>query len=120
MTTIALTSPVNFLLERYHAVHPRVRYHGLVLAWLQVADGILTGIALSKFGIEAEGNLLLYKLMTNMGWVQGLVIAKLAGIVLISFLCAYAEKVRWISPALPLVIVFYLFGAVLPWVEALS
>lgn len=123
MTTVSSSNialPIQFIWRRYHAIHPRVRFHGLVLAWLQVADGVLTAIALSRFGIEAEGNVLLYAVMERVGCINALIIAKLLGIVLVCFICVYVEKVRWIPPALHLIIVFYLFGAILPWVEALS
>lgn len=112
--------PAELLWRRYHAIHPGVRFHGLVLAWLQVADGVLTGIALSKYGIEAEGNALLYALMKQVGCLNALIITKLLGIMLICFICAHTERARWISPTFRLIIVFYLFAAILPWVEALS
>jgi hypothetical protein len=97
------------------SVSPEIIALGLILALLQVFDGILTGIGMSQFGTSMEGNMLLRSLMGVMGYIPALVIVKGASILLVGVLCLHAPKVSWLKPAFIGVIALYLCMAVIPW-----
>jgi uncharacterized membrane protein len=88
---------------------------GLVLAILQVLDGVLTAIGIHQYGTDMEGNLLLRSLMSLVGYIPALMVVKSASIALIVLLCRQATKMTWLKPAFYGVIALYTFGAVLPW-----
>jgi hypothetical protein len=88
---------------------------GLILATLQILDGILTGIGMSQYGTGMEGNILLRSLMSAIGYLPALVIVKGASIALIALLCQQAPKISWLKPAFYGVIALYVIGAVVPW-----
>jgi hypothetical protein len=88
---------------------------GLILATLQILDGILTGVGMSQYGTGMEGNVLLRSLMGAIGYIPALVLVKGASIGLIALLCQQAPKISWLKPAFYGVIAVYLMGAVVPW-----
>jgi hypothetical protein len=88
---------------------------GLILALLQVFDGVLTAVGMSHFGTSMEGNLLLRSLMGVIGYIPALVLVKGASILLIGALCLQASKVRWLKSAFIGVIALYVVMAVIPW-----
>ena len=88
---------------------------GLVLATLQVLDGLLTAIGVHQYGTSMEGNLLLRSLMSMVGYIPALLLVKGGSIGLIALLCQQATKMVWLKPAFYGVIALYTFGAVLPW-----
>lgn len=108
------------LIRRYEAADPAVRFRGLVLAWLQVLDGVLTAAGVHRYGVAMEGNLLLRYLMAHAGWVNALLVTKLLGILLVGFLCAASAGSGWVKQALGGVIVLYLYLAILPWAYTLA
>lgn len=59
-----------------------------LLVFLNILDAILTTIGMNRLGLEAEGNPLLYHLMTRIGVIPALVLVK--GFVI--FLLATATK----------------------------
>jgi Domain of unknown function (DUF5658) len=88
---------------------------GLILAALQVLDGILTGIGVYHYGPGMEGNALLRGLMTCVGYIPALMLVKGGAIALIAMLCRQATKTSWLKPAFYGVIALYVVGAVIPW-----
>ena len=88
---------------------------GVILAALQILDGILTGIGMSQYGTAMEGNILLRSLMSVIGYIPALVIVKGASIALIALLCHQATKISWLKPAFYGVIALYVVAAVVPW-----
>ncbi len=93
---------------------------GLILAALQVLDGILTAIGVHHYGTGMEGNVLLRSLMTVVGCIPALMLVKGGSIALIAMLCRQATKMTWLKPAFYGVIALYVFGAVIPWTYILA
>lgn len=93
---------------------------GLILAVLQIMDGVLTGIGVSQFGVHMEGNFLLKSLMLHMGNLPALVLVKTTAIGVIAVLCVHNWQVPWLKHALRGVIALYLTFAVIPWMVLLS
>jgi len=88
---------------------------GSVLALLQLADGVLTGIGIFNYGVSMEGNALLRALMGLVGWMPALILVKGLSIGLVAILCHQASSIKWLRPAFCGVIVLYLMMAVVPW-----
>lgn len=88
---------------------------GLILATLQILDGVLTGIGMYQYGTGMEGNLILRNLMAVVGYIPALVLVKGGSIALIALLCRQAVKMTWLKPAFYGVIALYMFAAVIPW-----
>lgn len=88
---------------------------GLVLASLQVIDGVLTGIGVSHFGIEIEGNILIRSLMEQIGYVQALILVKGFALAVIVAICSLAGKVKWLGFAMRGIAIIYIAAAVIPW-----
>lgn len=93
---------------------------GSLLAVLQVLDGILTGIGMYYFGTSAEGNFLLRVLMESFGYIPALITAKAIAIAVIAALCFLADQVRWLKPAMAVMILIYLGAAIIPWTMIIS
>lgn len=87
----------------------------IILALLQVSDGVLTGMGMSMFGTAAEGNLLLRTLMEAWGYIPALFIAKSFAILVIAGLCYLSTVVSWLPRAMRCVIAVYVLAAVIPW-----
>lgn len=92
---------------------------GLILALLQIADGVLTAIGIFRFGVHAEGNPLLKSLMMTVGPVEALIIVKLIAISVIATLCMLATQISWVTKALKGMIVLYMCAAIIPWTAIL-
>lgn len=88
---------------------------GLIMATLQVLDGVLTAIGIEHFGTGAEGNALLRELMELIGHVPTLIIVKGIAISIIFLLCSLASRVTWLPLAIKAMIGVYLFAAIIPW-----
>ena len=88
---------------------------GLILATLQIVDGILTALGMAHYGTSMEGNLLLRQLMHLVGFIPALVMVKTVAIGVVTGLCLHAYSVSWLKPAFKLVIGLYVTFAVLPW-----
>jgi hypothetical protein len=90
---------------------------GLILASLQILDGLLTGIGVFHFdaGLGMEANAMLRELMSLLGVIPALVLVKTVAVGIVSGLCLYAYSVAWLKPALKGVIALYAVFAVLPW-----
>lgn len=88
---------------------------GLILATLQVIDGILTGIGVMHFGTSIEGNAVIRNLMEIIGAGYALVIVKVIALGVVALLCKMSTKISWLGLAMKGVIALYLCAAVLPW-----
>lgn len=88
---------------------------GLVLATLQIVDGILTGIGVAHLGTEVEGNSFIRMLMEHLGYIPALVLIKTIALMVIAGICALSSRVQWLSFAMKTVIFIYLSAAVIPW-----
>lgn len=87
----------------------------VALIFLQLIDGILTFIAISRYGIHAEGNPLLRPAMMNFGPGLTLLVAKTAAILLILTLATYTARVSWINKAFLGLCAIYICAAAIPW-----
>jgi len=87
----------------------------LLFLLAQVCDGLFTYAAVSAFGTEAEGNVLLATWIALIGPAPALVGAKLlaAG-------CGILLYVKGVHKTLALLTAFYAVGAVGPWVLVLG
>ena len=92
-----------------------VLFLGYLLCFLQAADGILTSIGVSRFGLQAEGNPLLRVLMEQWGAIPTLLVVKFCAILVVFALMTFAEHLTWIRASLAAMSGIYLFVAVLPW-----
>lgn len=85
------------------------------LIGLQLIDALLTGIGVSRFGIESEGNPMLRELMVNLGAIPALTIVKMLAICAIVIMASLVRRVRWVPHALLGTCCIYLAFAVIPW-----
>ncbi len=92
----------------------------VILAMLQIMDGILTAIGVSTFGSIAEGNALLRGFMEQFGALYTLVFAKGLAIGIIAFLALCGKNVKWLPSAIAVLILFYALAAIAPWTYTLS
>jgi hypothetical protein len=85
------------------------------LVFLQLADGLLTGVGVSHMGIEMEANPLLRMLMEIFGLIPTLVAVKALAISVIALLASLSGIVPWITLAFRGMVALYTLVAVLPW-----
>ncbi len=90
-------------------------YIGLFLAFLQLLDGVLTLIGVSRFGASVEGNPLLRILMVEFGYVTTLSAMKLAAIVMVGVLTFATRSLPWIKDAMAAIAGIYIVAAIAPW-----
>lgn len=88
---------------------------GMCLAFLQVLDGWMTSLGMTRFGVEMEGNLLLRDLMIQFGHVPTLTVIKLLSITLVMLLIVNSKRVPWIKGALGAMNCVYIVFAIIPW-----
>ena len=118
MTHVATYNPSLFANSRAFrgvACSREIVILGLVLALIQIADGILTGIGINQFGVSAEGNAFIRSMMEAWGYIPALVVIKTFALTVIGMLCMLASIVTWLRSAMKLVIALYLFAAIIPW-----
>jgi len=106
---------VLFDSARVHLPSREILTLGLLLATLQILDGILTVIGVGHFGLGAEANLLIRFFMESFGPASALIILKSIALVIIALLCSMAKNVHWIPLALKAMIVLYMVAAIIPW-----
>jgi uncharacterized membrane protein len=87
----------------------------LILALLQVLDGVLTATGVSIFGTRAEGNLFLRQLMELFGSVPTLAVVKTMAILIVLALAQLQHQVSWVQSAVRGITLIYLFAAIFPW-----
>ncbi|RIL12030.1 MAG: hypothetical protein DCC75_01220 [Proteobacteria bacterium] len=88
---------------------------GLLLAVLQLADGLLTYVGLNIYGIHLEGNAFLRSLMHVYGTFPVLFFTKLFALGCVAWLTILAHDRRWIRPAIAFVSGIYITAAIIPW-----
>lgn len=88
---------------------------GLILALLQVVDGLLTAIGVAHLGTEIEGNMIVRVLMEQLGYIPALVLIKTVALGVIVGICSLSRKVQWLGMAMKAVIFIYVTAAVIPW-----
>lgn len=93
---------------------------GVTLAFLQLLDGLLTGIGVMHFGSEIEANIIIRTLIDAFGLFPALLLVKCAAIAIVVALCSISHKVRWVGSALKGIIVLYLLAAIIPWAMVLT
>lgn len=101
--------------EKLRSPNTQVMFLTAFLCSMQVLDGILTSIGLSRFGVTAEGNPLLRSAMQQFGHMEVLAAAKLLSLALIISIAFAALRYRWVRHAFSAVSAVYLFAAILPW-----
>ena len=118
--TAVATARLSLVTGGLEASQREVLILGLLLASLQLLDGVLTGIGMATFGTAMEGNALLRSLMHAIGYVPALILVKGASIGIISFLCSQAARVAWLKYAMRGVAALYIACAILPWTYFLA
>jgi len=109
--------------KRKYNVCCSVPAHYLVtlLIVCQVLDGFLTYFGVKRFGIEGEGNPLLRYLMSLYEPLTVLLVVKILAIILLVILymkdifTPEEYKMLFLVPCLYVILIFYLFGAIIPW-----
>lgn len=104
----------------FPVVDEGTRLLGLSLCWLQIFDGFLTWIGITRYGIGFEGNPFLQRLMLNFGAEPTLVGTKLFAIAAIVFVCIFSRNAKWVKSGLVMTNAIYLILAVIPWIITLS
>lgn len=104
----------------FPAVDEGVRLLGLSLCWMQIFDGFLTWLGISRYGIGFEGNPFLHNLMLNFGAVPTLIGTKLFAIIAVIFVCVFSQNAKWVKSGLIVTNAIYLILAVIPWIITLS
>ena len=93
----------------------RPRLWLVLFVLLQLADGVLTYAAVTRFGAGAEGNPILATWIMITGAVPALVGAKL-----LACACGGVLYVAGVHRVLVGLSALYLFAAVMPWLQILS
>ena len=88
---------------------------GALLCSLQAADGFLTSMGVSRFGLSMEGNPMLRYLMLEFGHVATLSVVKLLAIFVVISLTYYARRITWVHNAMGAISCIYVFAAIVPW-----
>jgi hypothetical protein len=104
----------------YPVIDEGTRLLGLSLCWLQIFDGFLTWIGITRYGIGFEGNPFLQNLMLNFGPESALIGTKLFAIAAILFVCIFSKNAKWVKSGLIITNAIYLLLAVIPWIVTLS
>ncbi len=119
--TVVITLPNNaaFVFE-FEAPSRDIVCAGLFLASLQVMDGYLTSMGIHYFGIQAEGNIFLQKLMRLIGTDNALILVKSLAIIVVLFLTALVRKQRNLKGIINGLCLIYLLAAIIPWIYILT
>lgn len=95
-------------------------YFSIFFISLQVADGMLTSIGMTRFGVHGEGNPFLRNLMHDYHPDKVLLVVKSFAVVIILILTYIAKKVSWVKDLIGTLSCIYLFAAIIPWVYVLT
>jgi serine/threonine protein kinase len=119
--TVVINLPNNaaFVFE-FEAPSRDIVCAGLLLASLQVMDGYLTSMGIHYFGIQAEGNIFIKKLMHLMGPDNALIVVKGLAIVVVFFLTALVRRQRNLKGVINGLCLIYLLAAIIPWIYILT
>ena len=88
---------------------------GCFLALLQLLDGVLTSIGISRYGLSVEGNPFLRNIMEQWGHIPTLALLKISAILVIVFLTVVSYRLTWVKNAMGAVSFIYLLLAIVPW-----
>ncbi len=100
-------------------INPQVLNLAKCLVILQIFDGILTSIGISRFGSDIEGNPFLRNLIENFGHIPVLASIKIIAVFFVFVLAVNSKYVPWISSALRAICYMYFFTAIVPWIYIL-
>jgi|GEM_PF-1131076 len=92
---------------------------GVLLAALQVMDGVLTYLGVSHFGLGAEANGFVRYAMHQLGPQSALILLKSVALVVVVVLCHLARSVSWLRFAMKTIIAVYIIAAIIPWTTIL-
>ena len=95
-------------------------YFSIFFVSLQIVDGMLTSIGMTRFGIHGEGNPFLRGLMSNYTPDHVLLVVKSIAVLIILALSYIARKISWIKDLIGTLSCIYLFAAIIPWVYVLT
>lgn len=95
-------------------------YFSIFFISLQVADGMLTSIGMTRFGVHGEGNPFLRNLMHKYHPDQVLLVVKSIAVAIILALTIIARRVHWIKDLIGTLSCIYIFAAIIPWVYVLT
>lgn len=109
----------------YNVIHRKVStseliFIALTLAFLQILDGILTGVGVMSFGPEIEANRFIRLLIESWGVIPALLTVKIFALGIIVALCTMVPRVAWLASAMKMIIVLYIFAAIIPWTMILT
>ena len=98
------------------AVHAReVLFLGVLLAFLQLLDGIFTSMGVARWGTSVEGNPFLRTMMEQFGHLPTLALMKCLAIGIICCLTMLAQERPWVKNAMSAVCCVYVVAAIIPW-----
>ena len=92
----------------------QIRVLGIALVMLQVADGVLTYIGVTK-KVASEGNPILAYFMHEYGVLETLLVAKVLAIFIVIILTRLAMHNAAVRQGLIFIAVIYTSLAILPW-----
>ncbi len=118
LITVHVTRKATVVLELEQPSRDFI-YLGIFFASLQVLDGLLTSVGVSRFGPQKEANPVLRRLMEHFSPDQTLFLVKAGAIFVIVYLTILARKIKWVKDLIGVLSCIYLFAAILPWVYIL-
>jgi len=92
---------------------------GALLIACHIADGYLTFVGISNFGVMREANPYIGRLVAEHGVIPGIFLVKTAGIAITLLMMWLSNSRRWLRPFIVAAIAMYLALAVIPWIVAL-
>ena len=114
-----LKSKIHYSIHRKTSTSELI-FLTLTLTFLQLLDGILTGVGVINFGPEIEANSIIRFLIESWGVIPALLTVKAFALLVIIALCSMVPKVTWLAAAMKAIIVLYIFAAIIPWTMILS
>ncbi len=97
------------------SVSQEIQYLAILMVGIQILDGIFTAVGISHYGLSIEGNMVLRYVMSHIGYVATLLLAKSLAVCIVAALCLLSARVNWITRAMRFMVAFYLCGAIIPW-----
>lgn len=97
-----------------------VIFLGVFLASLQIFDGVLTSMGVSKWGLRAEANPVLRELMGAIGPESTLLVVKGTAVFVVLVLTILAKRLYWMKDVIAILSCLYLFAAIIPWLFLLG
>jgi len=94
----------------------QILFYATLFSTVQVADGVLTGIGVTAFGTQAEGNVLLKAAIENFGCWEAIICTKIVAISAIVGLVWISNKLYWAKHMMISLCFMYIFVAIIPWV----